>query len=561
MRTRGLMAILLSIGCAASSPSSGTLKPAPASPQSQRLAQLRDAALDQWHADDPAFARFLGLHEFDGRIPDFTEAGIKAQYARLHRFLDELATIDTSALSPDDALDAALLKSQAEQTLFRGEDMDDWEKSPRFYADIFSVHVYVDHDYAPLEIRAQQLLQHEKAGLAAVPNIRANLKGPLAKTVVELSIKIFRGYATDLRNTIAMLLKGIGSPEFQAEFARTNEALAKEADALADWLKTEQLPRADDSYVLGTERYAKLLRVQEGLIIPLARFKQMGLDNLHRDQLAYEELHGKVRDTKPTAEQLLPVGQTFVTDAHDFVLSHHIATLPTEDPAIVREAPPFRRFNPAFIDRPGPFEKQATTAYYYINKPDPAWPQAQQDGYLPTYGGLSAMTTHEVYPGHFLQGQWWTRAPTRTQKSINSYSFSEGWAHYAEQLMIEEGFHADDPQYKLGQVTMALQRDCRFLASVGLHAEGMTLEQAEKLFMDECHQDKGNAHEQAVRGTIDPGYFAYTLGKIEILALREEVKSKLGARFSLRGFHDALLSHGAPPVPLIHDRVLAELTR
>jgi uncharacterized protein (DUF885 family) len=226
----------------------------------------------------------------------------------------------------------------------------------------------------------------------------------------------------------------------------------------------------------------------------------------------------------------------------------------------VKESPPYQRWNSAFLDPPGPFEK-ARNAFYYITLPDPSWPAKEQVEYVPTRGILLSTTIHEVYPGHFLQGQWVLRAPTRVQKIFSSYSFVEGWAHYGEQLMIEEGFGKADPQNRLGQLSDALLRDCRFVVSIGVHTEGMTLEAAEKRFMDECFQDKATARQQAVRATFDPGYFAYTLGKLEILALRDEAKKKLGAKFDLMRFHDELLAHGSPAVPLIRDRVLSDLEK
>ena len=249
-----------------------------------------------------------------------------------------------------------------------------------------------------------------------------------------------------------------------------------------------------------------------------------------------------------------------MNSSRQFVIDRKIATLPfPDDKAVLKETPPFQRWNAAFLDGPGPFETKVTQAYYYITRPDPTWPKKEQEEYLMGLGILMATTVHEVYPGHFLQGQWIHKAPTRAQKMLASYSFVEGWAHYGEQMMVEEGFGAEDPQNKLGQLSDALLRNCRFVVSLGLHTEGMTLAQAEKRFITDCHQDKATAREQAVRGTFDPGYFAYTLGKVQILALREEAKKKLGAKFSLQKFHDALLSHGSPPVPLIHDRVLKDL--
>ena len=183
----------------------------------------------------------------------------------------------------------------------------------------------------------------------------------------------------------------------------------------------------------------------------------------------------------------------------------------------------------------------------------------ERQAYLGTMGELLGTTVHEVYPGHFVQGRWAERAPTRVQKAFGNYAFVEGWAHYDEQMMIDEGFGKDDPENRLEMLNGALLRNCRFAASVAIHTRGMSLEQVEKRFVDDCHQAVSEAHEQAVRGTFDPGYFAYTLGKLQILALREEAKKTLGARFSLQRFHDALLAHGAPPVALIHDRVLRDL--
>jgi uncharacterized protein (DUF885 family) len=225
----------------------------------------------------------------------------------------------------------------------------------------------------------------------------------------------------------------------------------------------------------------------------------------------------------------------------------------------LKETPPFMRWNSAFLNPPGPFEKAATTAFYYITMPDPTWPKKEQEEYIMLKGILLSTTVHEVYPGHFLQGQWERRSPTTVQAMFGSYSFIEGWAHYAEQMMIEEGFGADDPQNKLGQLSDALLRNCRYVASLGIHTEGMTLDQAAKRFQTDCFQDKATAREQAVRGTFDPGYFAYTLGKIQILELRDEAKKKLGDKFSLKKFHDAVLAHGSPAIPLIRERVLAQL--
>jgi uncharacterized protein (DUF885 family) len=533
-------------------------KAAPA-PEKSPFAALADRLIDRWLADDPSMARYLGLHEFDGKVADYSAAALAARLARIEAQRAELAAVDKSKLGADEALDLALLAQRADLAIFQMKEMELYRRSPMAYEELFVVNSYLDRDYAPITERAERLLAHEEAALAQVPHIQKNLKSPLAKPVVQTAIKVYKGFAEYLRNDVPKQLKGVGSPEFQERLAKTNEALAKAATDLAAHFK-EELKKADDSYVLGPEKYKKLLLVQEGLDLPLAELKKMGEDNLAENKKAYEAMaRKKVKLSRIDKSAVLGEAEKLTEAARRFVADKHLVTIPSSDKAIVKEAPPFMRWNQAFLDMPGAFEQKAKEGFYYISPPDPNWPQKEQDEYLPPRGILLATTVHEVYPGHFLQGQWYRRAPTRAQKIFASYSFVEGWAHYGEQMMIEEGFGADSEESRLGQLSDALLRNCRVVVSLGLHAEKMTLAQAERRFEQDCKQDKATAREQAARGAFDPGYFAYTLGKIQILALRAEAKKKLGSKFSLQRFHDALLSHGAPPVPLIRDRVLKEL--
>ncbi len=541
----------------------GAQPPAPAAPTPSKasgFAGLRDRILDEWLAAEPSLGRQLGLHEHDGKIADYSATGIAARIERLRRARADLSAVDPQKLSPNDALDHALLSSQIDLALFKLVDLAEWQKRPQFYDELFSVNGYLDRDYAPLEERARRLVAHEEASLAQVKAAGANLKSPMSKPVVETAAKIYAGYAEYLRGDVVKLLKGVGDAAFQERFAKTNEALAKEADALAARLKKDELPKGDASHVLGAERYKKLLLVQEGLSIPLSEFKAMGEKNLAKNKKAFEELQKKTKMTRPKATDLFGEATRLTESARRFVIDKKLVTIPTDDAAVLKETPPYMRWNAAFLDPPGPFEA-AKNAFYYITLPDKSWSKKEQEEYVMTHGILLSTTIHEVYPGHFLQGQWIKRAPTRAQKVFGAYSFVEGWAHYGEEMMIEEGFGADNAENRLGQLSDALLRNCRFVVSLGVHTEGMSLADAEKRFMNDCFQDKATAREQAVRATFDPGYFAYTLGKIQILDLREEAKKKLGPKFDLRRFHDELLSHGSPPVPLIHDRVLADLQK
>ncbi|WP_437569905.1 DUF885 domain-containing protein [Sorangium sp. So ce542] len=546
----------------AAAPPAAATPAAPARPEEaprEPFAALRDGIVRAWVADEPAFARSRGLHEQDGKVGDYSAAAIERRLARLERDRAALAAIDAAALSPDEALDRALLLQQIDLKLFNGRDLEEWRRRPQFYGELFGVNHYLDRAYAPLPERARRLLEHEKAALAQVPRVLENLASPLPKPVVEVAAKIFRGYAEYLRGDVVKLLKGVGDAAFQADLEKTNAALADAAERLAEHLAKVELPKGDASHVLGDARYRKLLLAQEGLSMPLAEFKRMGEEDLAANKAAYQELARKVKPTRPKAEQLLAEATRVMEASRRFVVDREIVSLPSDERAIVKETPPYMRWNSAFLDAPGPFERKGLEAFYYITKPDPSWPKKEQEEYVMPRGTLLSTTVHEVYPGHFVQGLWVNRAPTEAQRMFESYSFVEGWAHYAEQMMIEQGFGKEDPQSRLGQLADALLRNCRVVVSLGVHAEGMGLDEAERRFVDDCAQDRATAREQALRATFDPGYFAYTLGKLQILKLREEAKAALGAAFSLRRFHDTLLAHGSPPLPLIRERVLAEL--
>jgi hypothetical protein len=525
-------------------------------PPAQRFAPLRDRVLAELLADDPSLARDLGLHEYDGKVAPVSAAAIAERVARLGRAATELAAIAPSALAPDDALDLAELATWVETRRFELRDLDAPRKAPRSYEPLFDVSVYVDRDYAPVDERARRLVEQEEAALAEVAHVRENLSPPLSRPVAEVAARNFAGFATYLRGDVAARMGARGDAAQRARFAAANGALARAASELAAWLKKEA-SRGDQGHVLGRERYVKLLAVQEGLSVGLDEFERMNEDDLAANKAAYEALAARVKPALVEEPRLFETAARLVRDTRNFVVDDGLVDLPSDDAVVVRETPPYERHNSASIEMSGPFEA-VRSAYFQLTLPDRSMPEKARRAYLGTMGDLLGTAIHEAYPGHFVQGRWAERAPTRVQRAFSSYSFVEGWAHYAEQLMIEEGFGRRDPANELAMLHGALLRNCRFAASVAVHVRGRSVEQVEKRFRDDCHQDEETAHEQAVRATFDPGYFAYTLGKLQILALRREAKARLGAGFSLRRFHDALLSHGAPPIALVRERVLAE---
>jgi hypothetical protein len=533
-------------------------RPAPAATgASSMFAPIRERVFAELLADDPGTARDLGLHEYDGKVAALSRDAIAARVARLHQAERDLAAVPAAGLGDDEALDRVELQHWVASRLFWLVDVDAPATRPQAYEGPFELSTYLDRDYAPIAERAKHVLEQEEAGLPEVAHARENLTVPLSKPVAEVAARNFSGFAAYLRGDVAKVMGAAGDAAFRARFAKANEALAAQAEALAVWLKVES-PRGDQGHVLGPGRFAKLLEVQEGITMPLPAFERINEDDLAANKAAYEALARTVRPAPVREAELFDTARRFVDDARRFVVDRSIVTLASEDQVTVRETPAYERWNSASIEMSGPFEK-ARAAYYQITIPDRSWPPAKRAEYLGSLGDLLGTTVHEVYPGHFVQGRWAERAPTAVQKAFGDYAFVEGWAHYGEQMMIDEGFGQGDPANRLAMLHGALLRNCRFAAAIAIHVKGATLDDVERRFVDDCHQDRPTAHEQAVRGTFDPGYFAYTLGKLQILKLREEAKAALGARFSLQRFHDALLAHGAPPVALIHDRVLADL--
>lgn len=536
---------------------------APKKPSPKAARALLDALTDEILEDNPALGREVGLRErFDGRIAPLDHASFERRIARLATMEAELEALGARPLDADEALDRGILRAHVRLALFQLRELRAFEKNPMLYGEPFGVNDYLDRSYAPLDERARRLVRHEKAALASLGEVKKNLRSPLSRPVVETSIKIFDGYASYLRGDVVAQTKAVTDEALRREVEVTSLALAREAEALAKHLREVELPKADESHVLGAAKYRAFLEAQEGWVGSLDDFRAQGVADLERNKLAMKAALAVkgAKPTRPKVSEYLGVASGIMRDARAFVVERKLVDIPSDEACVTRETPPYMRWNSAFLSGPGPFDAPGLAAYYYITLPSPSWPKREQEEYVMPRGTLVSTTVHEVWPGHFLQGLWAKRAPTRTQAVFSAYSFVEGWAHYVEEMMLEEGFGASDPQAKVGQLSDALLRNCRWVASVGVHADGKSLEWAAERFARDCFQDKQTAREQATRATFDPGYFAYTFGKRALLDLRAEVKRRKGAAFDLRAFHAAVLSHGAPPLPLLRERVLRDLT-
>jgi uncharacterized protein DUF885 len=532
-----------------------------------RASALVEARLDRHFERAPAHARSLGLHQYDGKIAPVSTEALKATLEDAKTFLAQAAELDLSGIDEPTRLDVQLAILDAKQEIFNLEKRRTANRILA-YSEEFDVSSYLVRDYAPLEERVARLLDHVEAASKEVPNIIAILDQKQPRTHLETAKKTLAGmreyYEGDVKKECTPVLAR--DPALKARYDKLIPEGLAAVERLSKWVDEVGMKNATDDFALGEAAFLELLKVNEGLEITMPELEKMAEEDYKKNYEAYvaiaKRAHPKLT-TKQVAEKLanerlpkdkvLEIARKELDALLAFIESKSIVTIGGDERALVAVTPPFQRWNSAFLNQAGPFE-EAKGSYYYISPPDPSWPKEMQDAYIPYEGDLLSTSTHEVYPGHFVQGLHQKRAKTRAQKTLASYAFVEGWAHYAEQVMFDEGFGKGNWNLELGQLSNALLRNCRFLAAIGLHVHGMTVKQADTLFQEKCFIDPGNAIQQAYRGTFDPGYLSYTLGKLQIAALRQEFFSRRKDA-TLRDFHDWLLSFGAAPVQLIRERL------
>jgi uncharacterized protein (DUF885 family) len=522
--------------------------------------------VDQYFALNPDFAVYEGAHHFDGQLPDWSPAGLTAQKDFLHKLIADAAGYKN--LDKADAFERDYLVQVAKGRLFFLEDADSPHTNPAYYTGSLDPNVYISRDYADQPTRMKALTAFFNQVPGRAQEIRANLKAPLPASFVKFGIAAFDGFADYYAKDALEAFSGVAAPEVQQNLKYSAQKASKSMRDLTDWLRTQQGSATQD-FALGPERFSKMLQATEAVDIPLDQLMKVARDDLARNQAAakvecarfapgqtIKACFEKMLADKP-AEDVVAAATKQVPELTAFVQSHDLATIPAGEHALVREAPPYNRQNIAYIDPPGPLE-HGIPSIYYISPPDPAWSAQKQHDYLPGKDALLFITTHEVMPGHFLQFLHSNHSPSLVGGLFVGYGFAEGWAHYAEQLMWDAGLGNGDPEVHIGQLAEALERDCRFISAIGLHTQGMTQAQSKDLFVNECYKDEGSAEQQAARGTYDPEYLNYTLNKLLIMKLRDDWTATRGGRKAWKQFHDAFLSYGGPPVPLVRQAMMGE---
>jgi uncharacterized protein (DUF885 family) len=536
----------------------------------QEYETIAEEFIKGYFAARPLLGTAMGMHEYDGKISDYSRLALDAELSRLKRFEDRLEKFEPGKMSQRQSIDLRILQAGVRKEIFQREAMSIYERDPMVYARAADVNIYIKRNFAPLDDRVHSIIAIE----SQVPNIviaaKTNLDPVLPKPKVELAIQIAKGSADFLRKNLVEAIADLKDERLRSEFLESNRKAAGALTDYAGWLERERLPKATADFALGEEKLRRLLHETELVDLPPEKILEIGSTQLRKEQLAFadaaqkidpnkspEEVFKQMQAEHPTPESLLADINKNLEAIRKFVVTQY------------RRATSF-----ASMDTPGAFEKRATEAYYYVTPPENDWPPLQKDEWLTAFNFYTAdvVSIHEVYPGHYVQFLRLNASPaSKVEKIFGSYAFIEGWAHYCEKLMIDEGYgtvgnpNEEDlkraAKYRMAQADEAMLRLCRLCVAIKMHTQNITVDEATKFFEENCYYEEKPAHAEAMRGTFDPGYLNYTLGKLEILKLRDDYKAQEGANFSLQKFHNELLNHGMPPIRLLRELMLKDKSK
>ncbi len=556
------------------------------SPDAQKaFLQASDAYFDDvFFAFQPTQGTLAGYHQWDNRLEDNSRATIDAEIVALHKFDKRISEIPAHDLDEAAQGDRALVLSSIHSTLLTLETIRPWEKNPDNYSGAISNAAFslMERKFASPEERLRSLIAREKLMPNSLDQARANLKNP-PRIYTEIAIEQLPGIVSFFEHDVPLAFADVKDAALSAEFATTNAAVIKSLNEYQAWLKADLLPRSKGDFRFGANTYSKKLAFDEMVDTPLDKLLDIAYADLHKNKAEFNRIAKELEPEKdprvvldllgqnhPAPDKLLQSFRDTFDGLIHFIRAHNIVTIPSEVRPILEETPPFMRATTfASMDTPGPFEAHATEAYFNVTLPDAAMTPAEIEGYMHAFnvGTVISTAVHEAYPGHYVQFLWVPSAKSRVRKLLGAASNAEGWAHYCEQMMLDEGYgqpgvgaktEREAKFLRLGQLQDALLRDSRFVVGIKMHTGKMTYDEAVKFFVDEGYQSHETGVVETKRGTSDATYLYYTLGKLEILKLREDLRKKEGAAFSLQKFHDAFLSEGFPPIKIVRKSMLGD---
>ena len=550
---------------------------------------------DQYFSDvlfhfAPTLGTQMGLHQYDTQLEDFSAATIQKQIAALHAYEKKLTAIDPSALDASIAADHTILLNSIRSQLLSLEVIRNWEKNPDNYSSgvTNAIFVLMERPFAPVNTRLRAAIEREMQIPQVFVEARKNLKNP-PRVFTEVALEQIDGLISFFQSDVPTAFKDADDAAAKADFARTNAAVIQSLKDYGAWMKSDLLPRSNGDYRLGADIYRKKLAYDEMVDVPLDRLLQVALDDLHRNQAEFARVAKEVDPTKtpqevlaelatihPAPDKLLDSFRDTFSSLIAFIRAHNIITIPSDVQPTLEETPPFMRATTfASMDSPGPFETNSTKAYFNVTLPERTWLAPHIAEHMASFnvGTIISTSVHEAYPGHYVQFLWQNQFPSKVRKIIWTNSNVEGWAHYTEQMMLDEGYAAppanatpeqvrESKLIRLGQLQDALLRNARFVNAIKLHTglaepnQQWTIEQSVDFFVKEGFQSRSVGLVETKRGTADATYLYYTLGKLEILKLREDLKKKQGSAFNLQNFHDSLMRQGPVPIKVIRKAML-----
>ncbi|MDP9236246.1 MAG: DUF885 domain-containing protein [Chloroflexota bacterium] len=523
-----------------------------------QIQPIVDNYVARTNAYGPVAASSRGFHEHDGRLGDRGVAALEERAREVRGLLERVRAVERASLNGQEPHDADLLERRLQWELTDFEHVRTWQRSPGGYLGSIGsgCNGLVIRDFAPLEDRIAALAARLEAAPALIEQAKSNLTDPSryhVETAIEQGSGMRALFLRDLPDAVAPL----ADSALKQRFAAANASALGAVDAFVEWMKTDLLPKATDDFAWGADNFRALLSQTDSIDEPLEVLIRQGEDDLRAHQAALREVAAKI-DPKatpgevvdavsrdhPAPDELLPHVDALLENLRQFSIDAGLCTMPTEVRIAMKDTPGFARMTTqAACSTPGPFERVATEAYYYVTPPDASWPAERIESYMRFFNrwSIPGVTAHEAYPGHYVHLTYLHRASSAAGKYLLSITPIEGWAHYVEQLMVEAGYGDGNPRFHLMQIREALLRLARYRCAFGLHAEGWSVQQAVDFFVKEGFATQVIAERETRRGVIGPNYYAYTMGKHQILGLREKVRARDGAGFDQRRFHDELM--------------------
>jgi len=534
----------------------------------------------------PTSGTQVGYHQYDTQLEDYSRKNIDAEIAALKSFEKRIEAIHPDAAAADfvPRSDSEIVLSNIRSTLLTLETLRPWEKNADNYSSTCAngAFVLMERKFASPDERLRSLIAREKQMPTVLAEARVNLKNP-PRVFTEIAIEQLPDIITFFEHDVPLAFADAKDAALKAEFAHTNAAVVAALKSYLAWLKTDLLPKSNGDFRIGAETFSKKLLYDEMVDLPLDKLLEIGWADLRKNQEHFKQVAKELEPDKtpsevleelgenhPAPDQLLDSFRATFDGLIGFIRAHHIVTIPSDVRPIVEETPPFMRATTfASMDTPGPYESHATEAYFNVTLPDPSMTPAQVEGYMHSFniGTVISTAVHEAYPGHYIQFLWLPQAPSRVRKLLGANTDIEGWAHYTEQMMLDEGYGQpgagakDEREAKflrLGQLQDALLRNARFIVGIQMHSGKMSFDEAIAFFQKEGYQSQETATVETKRGAGDPTYLYYTLGKLEIMKLREDMKKKQGAAFSLEEFHNNFLKQGFPPIKIVREALLGD---